>query len=281
MILIIMLFFFGLLVLLSGCIMFPPVRQCFEDAGRQIFSRLSSQSLKTIGLVQCFAYGAKLSLRERVLIAFKSAVNAKWILLALSMVILVPPLVAVVLNVERIPEYQDVGYNADGKIIELLKGEQLVPPVMLPPEVFVTREVELVRPLLAGASRNWELLDPQFSQRLLYVFKVMREQHGYEMALLEGYRTPERQAELQASGAGVVTNAGAYQSYHQYGLASDCAFLREGKLVISEKDPWAMRGYELYGQVAESVGLTWGGRWKLMDFGHVELRKPGVLGKRP
>jgi peptidoglycan L-alanyl-D-glutamate endopeptidase CwlK len=35
----------------------------------------------------------------------------------------------------------------------------------------------------------------------------------------------------------------------------------------------------LYGEVAESVGLTWGGRWKMMDFGHTELRLPGVLKK--
>jgi peptidoglycan L-alanyl-D-glutamate endopeptidase CwlK len=42
-----------------------------------------------------------------------------------------------------------------------------------------------------------------------------------------------------------------------------------------------MRGYELYGQAAESVGLVWGGRWKMMDLGHVELRRKGVLGKRP
>ncbi|MNT68927.1 hypothetical protein D3C72_2071940 [compost metagenome] len=46
---------------------------------------------------------------------------------------------------------------------------------------------------------------------------------------------------------------------------------------MSEKDPWAMRGYELFGQTAERVGLTWGGRWKLMDFGHTELRRPGVM----
>jgi peptidoglycan L-alanyl-D-glutamate endopeptidase CwlK len=38
-----------------------------------------------------------------------------------------------------------------------------------------------------------------------------------------------------------------------------------------------LRGYQLYGQVAESVGLTWGGRWKMMDFGHTELRRPGVM----
>lgn len=78
-----------------------------------------------------------------------------------------------------------------------------------------------------------------------------------------------------------VTQATAFQSYHQYGLAADSAFFRDGKLVISEKDPWAMRGYALYGQAAESVGLVWGGRWKMMDLGHVELRRRGVLGKRP
>jgi peptidoglycan L-alanyl-D-glutamate endopeptidase CwlK len=62
-------------------------------------------------------------------------------------------------------------------------------------------------------------------------------------------------------------------------LAADCAFLRDGKLVISEKDPWAMRGYELFGEVAEAAGLTWGGRWKMMDFGHTELRRPGTIKK--
>ena len=96
------------------------------------------------------------------------------------------------------------------------------------------------------------------------------------MALLEGYRSPARQDALAASGQN-VTNARAFQSWHQYGLAGDCAFLRDGKLVISEKDPWAMRGYQLYGQVTESLGLTWGGRWKMMDFGHTELRMRRVM----
>ena len=39
-----------------------------------------------------------------------------------------------------------------------------------------------------------------------------------------------------------------------------------------------MRGYELYGELAASLGLTWGGGWKsIKDLGHVELRRPGVL----
>jgi peptidoglycan L-alanyl-D-glutamate endopeptidase CwlK len=120
------------------------------------------------------------------------------------------------------------------------------------------------------------MLNADYTQRLLTVFRIMKERHGYEMAILEGYRSPARQDALAALGPG-VTNARSWQSWHQYGLAADCAFVRDGKLVISEKDPWAMRGYQLYGQVAESVGLTWGGRWKMMDFGHTELRLPGVM----
>lgn len=161
------------------------------------------------------------------------------------------------------------------QVSHLLQGEHLVPPPPLPPEVFDTAEVEVVRPLLASADRRWEQMDPEFVQTLLRVFKIMKDEHGYDMALLEGWRSPERQALLAAKGTH-VTQAGAWQSYHQYGLGADCAFYRDGKLVISEKDPWAMRGYQLYGEVAERMGLTWGGRWQMLDLGHVEWRKPGV-----
>ena len=161
------------------------------------------------------------------------------------------------------------------QVSHLLQGEHLVPPPPLPPEVFDTAEVEIVRPLLASADRRWDQMDPEYVQLLLRVFKIMKEEHGYDMALLEGWRSPERQALLAAKGTH-VTMAGAWQSYHQYGLAADCAFYRNGKLVITEKDPWAMRGYQLYGEVAERMGLTWGGRWQMMDLGHTEWRKPGV-----
>jgi len=191
--------------------------------------------------------------------------------------ILVPSLLALALsNPAMLPTVESSNALPDEQIAALLAGEQLVPPVALPPDAFTTREVELVRPMLVNASRNWGLLHPDFSARLLLAFKIMKEQHGYEMALLEGYRSPARQDELANAGSH-VTNARAFQSWHQYGLAADCAFLRDGKLVISEKDPWAMRGYQLYGQVAESLGLTWGGRWQMMDFGHIELRMRGVM----
>nr|WP_207625915.1 M15 family metallopeptidase [Burkholderia gladioli] len=208
-------------------------------------------------------------------------IRRRLLIICATGILATPPLIAIALRGRQLFQYDDTIRVPDEKIAALLQGEQLVPPPPLPPEVFATREVEQIRPALKDASRDWNLLDPDFRTRLLLVYKIMHEQYGYEMALLEGYRSPERQNRLAAIGSN-VTNAAAYQSYHQFGLASDNAFLRDGKLVISEKDPWAMRGYQLYGQVAEQVGLTWGGRWKMMDLGHVEYHKPGFkLGHPP
>ena len=204
----------------------------------------------------------------------------RWpLLLAASVLLTVPPLLALILSGRSMLS----GYDSDTRAINeqiagLLQGEQLTAPAPPPPLAFTTAEVSLVRPMLDSANRNWQLLDPAFAQRLLLVFRIMKDRHGYDMAILEGYRSPERQNTLAAAGPS-VTNAKAFQSYHQFGLAADCAFLRDGKLVISEKDPWAMRGYQLYGVAAEAAGLTWGGRWTMMDFGHTELRVPGTIKK--
>ena len=210
--------------------------------------------------------------------AGRKLLRRHWAFCAVGLpLIVIPTLVALLLRKpDMLPAYEQGDIAVDPQVAALLGGERLVPPAALPPIAFGTHEVELVRPMLVDASRNWTQLQPDFSQRLLLVFKIMKEKYGYEMALLEGYRSPARQDALANKGTS-VTNARAFQSWHQYGLAADCAFLRDGKIVISEKDPWAMRGYQLYGEVAESLGMTWGGRWTMMDFGHIELRVRGVM----
>ncbi|MCW7537698.1 M15 family metallopeptidase [Aquabacterium sp. A7-Y] len=211
-----------------------------------------------------------------------SWMKQRWPLCAGALaLLLLPPAVVYLLRDHHQPGgYADTVDDSATLVAQLLHGEQLVPPPPLPPEVFTTAEVQQALPMIASADRKWAPLDADFRQRLLLVFKIMKEEHGYEMALLEGYRSPERQAMLAALGPH-VTQAGAFKSYHQYGLAADCAFYRDGRLVISERDPWAMRGYQLYGEVAARVGLTWGGVWKMRDYGHVELRRAGVKpGKR-
>ena len=204
--------------------------------------------------------------------------NAGWITLGTAAVAAGPLIAIAARGMLELEGYDHTASRpVNTQVAALLVGEQLAPPSPLPPELFTTREVEQARPNVRHASRQWELLDADFRQRLLVVFKLMREQHGYELVLLEGFRTAQRQAQLSAMGP-QVTRAGAGQSYHQVGLAADLAFLRDGRIVISERDAWAARGYELYGDVARSVGLTWGGDWKsLRDLGHVELRRPGAL----
>lgn len=146
-----------------------------------------------------------------------------------------------------------------------LNPERLVPPPALPPSLFIGSE----RPALETADRDWVRLNPAFVQSVLVVLARL-EERGYSFALLEGYRSPERQEKLADLG-GHVTNARAFQSKHQYGMAADLAPLREGRLQISERDPWAMQAYAALGEEAEKAGLVWGGRWWFKDYGHVEV----------
>ena len=274
-----LLLYFFCAVAVAALLLLPTVRDQAFGLGRYVvvtsakrittFRGKSSQNARTTSaaLTTCAKDIASFISRRRYLVA------------GVASVMTIPPMIAFILRDRSSSGFQfsDTFRNPDEKVFALLAGEQLVPPPELPPEVFLAQEVELIRPALVSANRKWDALDADFSQRLLLVYKIMREKYGYEMAILEGYRSPERQEKLAAMGSS-VTNAGAYQSYHQFGLAADNAFYRDGKIVISEKDLWAARGYALYGEVAESLGLTWGGRWKMMDLGHVELRRRGVLG---
>ncbi len=274
MLIFVVLLYFLLACSLIGLAIFPTGRQAVWRSLGQ-FRHWSARRLRWAGPVGAAVDGAQ-RLPRRLL---KLVRRHRWLTLLGAVTIVLPPLVAWTFGARSsLPGYEASEPASNALVASLLKGEQLVPPVPLPPMVFTTQEVLLVRPMLADASRNWGLLHTDFGQRLLLIFKIMKEQHGYDMALLEGYRSPARQDMLANQGSH-VSNARAFQSYHQYGLAADCAFLKDGKLVISEKDPWALQGYRLYGQVAESLGLTWGGRWTMMDFGHAELRLKGVIGK--
>jgi peptidoglycan L-alanyl-D-glutamate endopeptidase CwlK len=189
-------------------------------------------------------------------------------------VLLAAPLAAVMLR-QWHPEVDAAlpASVADPRIASLLQGEELVPPAPLPPALFLTPEVMAAVPLAGAANRDWNLLDRDFRQRLVLAFRLMRERHGYEMVLVEGFRSARRQEQLAALGPQVTQAAGG-QSWHQFGLAADCAFRRDGRIVVSERDPWAAKGYALFGAVAASVGLEWGGAWKgIVDLGHVQLAR--------
>jgi peptidoglycan L-alanyl-D-glutamate endopeptidase CwlK len=270
--------YFFLACLVSWLFLFPAGREFFLQALSSVGQRMQ-QGMGRIARKQGEGV-VKIQRSGRETLRGVIAFVKRHFLLCLGGIILIllPPLVAV-LSGASLGGFESNEPEVNTQVAGILEGEQLVPPPALPPLAFATAEVQQERPMLVSASRDWALMDPAYAQKLLMVFKIMKDKHGYDMAILEGYRSPERQNTLASMGAS-VTNAAAWQSWHQYGLAADCAFLRNGKIVITEKDPWAMRGYQLYGEVAESQGLTWGGRWKMMDFGHTELRVAGVMKRR-
>ncbi len=277
MLLLVVSIYFLLACFISWMVLFPAgrefVMQSMTNAGTQVNRWLDHMARRESESVASFSRATNASAQRAGDFIRRHYVSC----LAGAAVICLPPILALLASDKNMLGGFDVSTREiNMQVADLLKGEQLAPPVALPPLVFATQEVLGVRPMLVSASRNWTLLNADYAQRLLLAFKIMKDKHGYEMAILEGYRSPERQNILARMGSN-VTNAAAFQSWHQYGLAADCAFVRDGKLVISEKDPWTMRGYQLYGEVAESLGLTWGGRWKMMDFGHTEMRLPGVM----
>jgi len=167
--------------------------------------------------------------------------------------------------------FEPKAYVAGERIKLTLMEEKLVPPAPLPPEAFTNAIAE--RPSLSSANRDWSKLNPTFVPVVLAVMERCKTR-GYPLVLLEGYRSPERQDALAEQGSH-VTRARGGQSKHQYGLAVDLAPIRNGRVVISERDPWAAEAYKVLGEEAEAAGLTWGGRWSFKDYGHIE--RPGSV----
>ena len=71
---------------------------------------------------------------------------------------------------------------------------------------------------------------------------------------------------------GHVTNAVPGQSWHNWGEGLDCYLKIDGGIEWGEHE-----GYNVYGEVAEELGLMWGGNWSLKDFGHVQVRSMSPL----
>lgn len=116
-----------------------------------------------------------------------------------------------------------------------------------------------------------DYVDPQLLSALNAVYAQMRTR-GYTVMPVETFRSPQRQAQLLASGSGITT-VGAMRSCHQYGLAVDSVVFRDGVPQYNMRDPWVMRGYQLFGELVVARGLEWGGTWSNpRDYGHVEKR---------
>jgi len=265
-----------LLVLVTAAVgwvlLFPESFERIQAALGRVFGRMGNAAGRAGRRVSQRTDRLQGGVREE-LGAAQGALRRHWMVLAAAgFLLLVPP--AVILLTRQnvvLDEFRGDDLSESGSMVaQLLRGERLTPPAPPPPEVFTTEEIRKTRPEIVTADRKWGQIDPDLQQRVLAIYEVMRRQYGYEMVLVEGYRSPERQAELMSGGK--ATRAGAWQSCHQYGLGVDSAPIRDGKLQWDMGDPWTRRGYFLYGELAEQAGLEWGGNWRsIKDYVHVEM----------
>lgn len=84
---------------------------------------------------------------------------------------------------------------------------------------------------------------------------------GIDVLITGTLRTLDEQAALYAQGrtapGRIVTNAKPGRSFHNYGLAFDFAPLKHGKI-----DWHDVELFKRCGEIGETCGLEWAGRWK-------------------
>lgn len=109
-------------------------------------------------------------------------------------------------------------------------------------------------------SRDLKDLHPHVRDLAEQFIAKCREQ-GIKVIITSTYRDMESQAALYAQGrtapGKIVTNAKAGQSFHNYRLAFDFCPVIDGKAVWNDTALFTRCG-----EIAESVGLEWAGRWK-------------------
>lgn len=93
---------------------------------------------------------------------------------------------------------------------------------------------------------------------------------GIYLRIYDGLRSFESQLALFNQGrttpGQIVTNAEPGESFHNYGLAFDTVEIKDGKAL------WDNPRWNEIGELGESLGLQWGGRFKsIKDLPHFEI----------
>lgn len=104
---------------------------------------------------------------------------------------------------------------------------------------------------------------PTLAQKAMQMIAIA-ESEGYTIRVTQGLRTFAEQDALFRKRP-KVTNARGGQSYHNYGIAVDFAFVVNGKI------SWDERLYKNLGRWCSRVGLEWGGNWRFTDLPHCQL----------
>lgn len=93
---------------------------------------------------------------------------------------------------------------------------------------------------------------------------------GIDLKITFGTRTFEEQQKLYNQGrttpGAIVTKAKPGRSFHNYSLAIDVV------PIVNGKADWESKLWDKIGEIGESVGFDWGGRWKtIVDRPHFQF----------
>lgn len=125
---------------------------------------------------------------------------------------------------------------------------------------FVPDKKEIIHSSYSG---RLALVHPLLAQKITNLIDIAGTE-GYRLTVTQGLRTFEEQDRLFKKRP-KVTNARGGQSYHNYGVAADLAFIVDGKI------SWEIGLYKNIGRWAGRVGLEWGGNWRFVDMPHLQL----------
>ena len=125
-------------------------------------------------------------------------------------------------------------------------------------------------------SRNLNDLHPKVAV-IARMFVDRCRAKGIDVLIYSTYRDNESQAELYAQGrtkpGRKVTNAKPGQSWHNWRCALDFVPMFQGKPQWNDTSL-----YEQCGEIAESIGFEWAGRWKrFREFPHIQYTGGNTL----
>jgi peptidoglycan LD-endopeptidase CwlK len=116
------------------------------------------------------------------------------------------------------------------------------------------------------SSRKIEDLEPEL-QELYRAFETASQIAGVAFIVTCTYRSQAEQDALYAQGRTAPGKKVTWtrHSKHAARKAFDIAVLKNGKI------SWDPEDYQVIGEIGESVGLVWGGRWSTPDYPHFQL----------
>lgn len=125
------------------------------------------------------------------------------------------------------------------------------------------------------ASRNIEVLTEAAYEKAL-AFQEAMDGAEIPFVFTSTLRTQEEQDALYEQGRSkpgpIVT--WTRRSKHIEGIAFDIAIVKDGRATWNMKvdvNGDDIPDYQQAGEIGESLGLTWGGRWKTPDYPHFQL----------